>query len=89
MFESNVVRAFRCKESKEHYAIGDTYRHEKAARVSHLMKEGFLQQKDLKEEPKEENTSLELEHIGGGYYKLPNGDKVQGKEAAQKALEEM
>ena len=28
-------------------------------------------------------------HVGGGYYELPSGEKVRGKEAAQAALEEM
>jgi len=28
-------------------------------------------------------------HVGGGYYELPNGEKVRGKEAAQAVLEEM
>lgn len=28
-------------------------------------------------------------HVGGGYYELPNGDKVRGKEAAQLKLNEM
>lgn len=28
------------------------------------------------------------EHIGGGWYELPDGTRVQGKEAAWEALEE-
>ena len=28
----------------------------------------------------------EIEHVGGGWYELPNGEKVQGKEAALAAL---
>lgn len=28
-------------------------------------------------------------HVGGGYYELPNGEKVRGKEAATKALNEL
>ena len=28
-------------------------------------------------------------HVGGGYYELPNGEKVRGKEAAQLKLDEM
>ena len=31
----------------------------------------------------------EIKHTGGGWYELPNGQKVQGKEAAEKALKEM
>ena len=31
----------------------------------------------------------EIKHTGGGWYELPNGRKVQGKEAAEKALKEL
>lgn len=55
------------------------------------------QQKDPAEPPasSEEKSELkepqeppkpELNHVGGGYYLLPNGEKVHGKEAAIKAI---
>ena len=28
----------------------------------------------------------EPKHVGGGYYELPNGERVKGKEAAEEAL---
>lgn len=31
----------------------------------------------------------EIKHTGGGWYELPDGSKVKGKEAAEKALKEM
>ena len=31
----------------------------------------------------------EIKHAGGGWYELPDGSKVKGKEAAEKALKEM
>jgi hypothetical protein len=31
----------------------------------------------------------EITHVGGGWYLLPNGEKVQGKEEAQEALKEL
>jgi hypothetical protein len=38
-----------------------------------------------------ENTTLNIDdyHVGGGYYELPNGDKVRGKEKAEEALKEL
>lgn len=30
--------------------------------------------------------SDEIKHVGGGYYELPNGDKVKGKDEASAAL---
>ena len=31
-------------------------------------------------------TESEPKHVGGGYYELPNGEKVKGKQAAEEAL---
>lgn len=39
-----------------------------------------------KDPPKDPPIEPELKHLGGGYYELPNGDKVKGKEAALEAL---
>ena len=38
---------------------------------------------DLKE-PQEE--SIEPKHVGGGYYELPDGTRVKGKQAALEAM---
>jgi len=38
-----------------------------------------------------ENASMsqaEPKHVGGGYYALPNGERVKGKEDAYKAMQE-
>lgn len=37
-------------------------------------------------EPSETKPKTELKHVGGGWYELPNGERVQGKEAAEEAL---
>ncbi len=34
-------------------------------------------------------TVEDLKHVGGGWYELPDGSKVQGKDAAAKALEKL
>lgn len=36
--------------------------------------------------PPEPPQEPELNHVGGGYYLLPNGEKIKGKEAALEAL---
>lgn len=36
-----------------------------------------------------DNDETNLQHLGGGYYQLSNGDKVKGKEAALKAQAEL
>lgn len=42
----------------------------------------------LEGEEHNEELGVEQYHVGGGYYELPNGDKVRGKDNAIKALEE-
>lgn len=37
------------------------------------------------EDPGEANESEFPKHTGGGYYELSNGEKVKGKEAAEKS----
>ena len=29
-----------------------------------------------------------MNHVGGGYYELPNGERIKGKDKAEKALAE-
>lgn len=48
--------------------------------------------KDVKQDEKvqvEEQKTEKLKHLGGGYYELPNGERVRGREAAEKALAEL
>jgi hypothetical protein len=33
-----------------------------------------------------EKATVELKHIGGGYYELPDGRKIHGKEKARKEM---
>lgn len=46
---------------------------------------------EVQEEQETESSTLNIEdyHVGGGYYELPNGDKVRGKEKAEEALKEL
>ncbi len=46
-----------------------------------------LEPKPVSVEPdREEDPDSELNHVGGGYYELPNGERIKGKEKAEKAL---
>jgi hypothetical protein len=45
------------------------------------------QVKEPQEDHEDDPESL-LNHVGGGYYELPNSERVKGKEKAEKALEE-
>jgi len=36
----------------------------------------------------EDDSDSDLNHVGGGYYELPNGERIKGKDKAEKALAE-
>ena len=42
------------------------------------------QEKEAQENHEDDPDSL-LNHVGGGYYELPNGERIKGKEKAEKA----
>jgi hypothetical protein len=53
-----------------------------------LVEGGYAQYVDSPK-TKAENPSIEsdqLKHVGGGWFELPNGEKVKGKEEALKEL---
>lgn len=78
-----VKRSFYDKEDNyKAYSVGDSYQNENSDRVVFLMDKGFLEQK--RKQPPEPDFP---NHVGGGYYELPNGDRVQGKKAALEAMD--
>ncbi|MCU5047632.1 hypothetical protein OCA01_21515 [Bacillus cereus] len=86
MQEFKVITAFRDKFSYVHYSVGESYKTDDQERVEFLQKEGFLETEPI---GGYKPVVPEIVHVGGGYYELPNGEKVKGKEAALKALEEL
>ncbi|PGX31017.1 hypothetical protein COE33_09270 [Bacillus anthracis] len=81
-----VITAFRDKFSYVHYSVGEPYKTDDQERVEFLQKEGFLETEPIGDY---KPAVLEAVHVGGGYFELPNGEKVKGKDAALKALEEL
>lgn len=80
-----VIKRFKERyENDKIYEKGDPYTYENEERIAFLMEQGYLQKR--KKPPKDDDT--ELKHTGGGWYELPNGEKIQGKENALAALEE-
>lgn len=76
-----VLKKFRdTTNNKKLVKAGDTYEHEDADRIAHLISKGFLKGKE------NQPSKGEIKHTGGGWYMLPDGKKVQGKEEAQAAL---
>lgn len=78
-----VIKAFIDKNTNIGYSVGDTFESNDSERVSFLQDEGYLYKNAEDEDPEG------IKHTGGGYYELPNGEKVKGKEAALDALKEI
>ncbi|PEX50211.1 hypothetical protein COJ42_13655 [Bacillus cereus] len=84
--EFKVITAFCDKFSYVHYSVGESYKTDDQERVEFLQKEGFLATELIGDY---KPVVLEVVHVGGGYFELPNGETVRGREAALKALEKL
>jgi len=93
-----VLNDFKDTQHQHTYKVGDDYPKEgykaEEKRVAYLQSENpeyrmrFLG--EGKEQPLEDSSfDSKIKHVGGGWYELPNGEKVQGKEEANAALSEM
>jgi len=90
--EYKVIKKFRDKtDNRKLYKKGDSYSHDNEERIAFLIDKGFLEEKS--KHPPEGDTKEEsdkgIKHTGGGWYELPNGEKIQGKEEAEAALAEL
>lgn len=59
--------------------------------ANELVEGGYAQYVDVPK-TESENPVIEtdqLKHVGGGWFELPNGEKVKGKEEALEALKEL
>ncbi|QNG60386.1 hypothetical protein H4O14_02340 [Bacillus sp. PAMC26568] len=77
-----VIKKFHDKDRDEVYNKGDLYVHEDAERIAFLIEKNLLNDT---EEPKGEFPK----HTGGGWYELADGSKVQGKEEAIAAMNDI
>lgn len=81
-----VKRAFRDKFTFIHYSVADSYESNDAERVMYLQDEGFLNKELIIDKREDLKGPV---HVGGGYYELPNGEKIKGKDAALEALKQV
>lgn len=89
---ATVVQEFECKLSGQYYPVGSQYTGDEE-RVQFLTEEGYVEGATevvlfVSEEDKQEGDSFPR-NLGGGYYELPNGEKVRGKEAAEEAMKHL
>jgi len=73
-----VKRLFKDTD-KKYYGKDQLYTNSSQVRIDELIDKGFLVADDIE-------AKTELNHLGGGWYELPNGEKVKGKNQALSAL---
>ena len=76
MAKYKVVKPFKDKETGGRLALGDVWEVSDKERISLALKLGLI-------EPIIE-TAVKPKYVGGGWYELPSGEKVQGKENAMR-----
>lgn len=91
-----VSRAFKCKNDGKNYYPNGVYESDEE-RCLYLKGKGFLGKRVESEEPNFEEAEevkkvKEVKypfHTGGGWYELSNGERIRGKEDAEKAESEL
>jgi len=84
-----VIKKFRCKGTNKQYCPGDNYNIENKKEAAKLLRAGYLAKGSPKIETATAPDNTEkaiIKHVGGGWYQLPSGEKVQGKEEAERRI---
>lgn len=76
MAKYNVIKPFKNLKTGGRMALGDVWEVSDKERIELALKLKLA-------EPIE--TAVKPKHVGGGWYELPNGERVQGKENAMKS----
>jgi len=82
-----VLTEFIDKFTNVYYAAGSEYETPDEDRAKHLQKLGYLGEEIMERD--DDDLDQHLKPLAGGYYVLPNGEKVRGKEKAIKALKQL
>jgi hypothetical protein len=97
MSSYKVLNPFDDKDTGDRFGVGSTYYTENPERAQYLQSWGYLGE-EVETNPEIQNkTSTQdeesevdgLKSLGGGWYELPDGFKVQGKDEAIEALKEL
>jgi hypothetical protein len=88
-----VAKFLDLEDNKREYKVGETFPREgvevSERRLAILSTDQNAAKKVLIEKLEEGEEAEFPKHTGGGYYELSNGEKVKGKEAAEKAENEL
>lgn len=87
MSRFKVKTPFRDKDTNDLFGVGSEYYTEDQERAKYLQEWGYLGEViETETESDPDNDEEGIKHVGGGYYELPNGEKVKGKDKALEAL---
>lgn len=89
MYSGTVIREFVDKDTQKFHRLNSEYRSKDLKRMNLLAEKGYIvfeAPEESTEEASDREESVEMEHVGGGIYELPNGQRVRGKAAALEAL---
>ena len=94
MASFKVLKNFRDKETGRLYIADNFYSSDDNGRIAFLADEGYIEAKVVSEENNKDSAlnaefNQGVKHTGGGWYQLPNGEKIQGKDEALIAFEEL
>lgn len=90
-YTGTVVEEFQCKLTKEFFPVGSQYVTDDQERIQFLNDAEYVEgATEVVSNPdhtaEDDDPNTEIKHVGGGYYELPNGEKIKGKENAEEAL---
>ncbi|WP_143543641.1 hypothetical protein [Salinicoccus roseus] len=92
--EVKVIKAFRDSHSADEYKEMDrypknsTFKTNDFDRIKELQKKGHLENVEVPEKKSKKVETADVKHVGGGVYELPDGERVKGKEEAEKAVKQ-
>ncbi|URN94561.1 MAG: hypothetical protein NAG76_22555 [Candidatus Pristimantibacillus lignocellulolyticus] len=79
-----VIKEFLDRfDNLRHCKVGESHIPPNDERADQLVEKGYIEPVD----GNDTSDDGQLINLGGGYYELPNGEKVRGKDKALKALE--
>lgn len=84
MAEYKVLKRFRDKLTSKVYFSGDIFETDDQDRAASAIKRGLIETKSKQSPSLDQDVSQY--HVGGGYYELPDGNRVRGKDKAEEAL---
>lgn len=93
-----VINSFRDKNLNKDFLKGSAYESDDSERIAFLQEKGFLKVAEAKDDgdfplapppPDPSTNEHEFKHLGGGWYQLSNGEKIQGKEEAEAVEKEL